>query len=69
VVDALDQDGLGGRVEQREQPVVSDPKFALVRSGEGKKVALRIVRGGFQLSKDSACDRGVEPAQITRRSL
>lgn len=69
MVDPLDQDGSGGRIEQGEQAVVPDPELAVIRPDQGEKVAVGIAGGGLQFANDPSPDRGFEPAQIACRRL
>lgn len=69
MVHSLHQDSPSTRIENGEQPIVSDAKLALVGGDEPAKEAIRLGGRLLELDDDPARDRGVQARQVTRGGL
>jgi len=69
MVDPLDEDGPRRRVQEREQPVVSDAKLAVVGGDQSNEVAPRLAGGRLELPNDPTSDRRVDPAEVAGGGL
>lgn len=69
VVDPLNEDGCGRRVQYGQESVVADTELPLVGSDQAKEVPPRISGSQFKLPNDPSGHGGIEPAKVAGGGL